>query len=81
MRSSIMLAAAAALFMLTVVVDPSAQAGAPQPQPQPQGRGGRPPFPAQQRPPGDPALIARGNGVYGVHCRVCHGVDLRGGVC
>jgi cytochrome c oxidase cbb3-type subunit 3 len=36
-------------------------------------------FPAQQRPPGDPALIARGSGLYGVHCRVCHGVDLRGG--
>jgi len=36
-------------------------------------------FPAQQRPPGDPALIARGNGLYGVNCRACHGVDLRGG--
>ena len=36
-------------------------------------------FPAQQRPPGDPALVARGNGLYGVHCRSCHGVDLRGG--
>lgn len=36
-------------------------------------------FPAQQRPPGDPALIARGEGLYGVHCRACHGVDLRGG--
>ena len=46
---------------------------------QPQGRNARPPFPAQLRPPGDPALIARGNGLYGVHCRVCHGADLRGG--
>lgn len=36
-------------------------------------------FPAQQRPPGDPALVARGNGLYGVHCRACHGQDLRGG--
>jgi cytochrome c oxidase cbb3-type subunit 3 len=36
-------------------------------------------FPAQQRPPGDPALVARGNGLYGVHCRACHGADLRGG--
>jgi cytochrome c oxidase cbb3-type subunit 3 len=36
-------------------------------------------FPAQQRPPGDPVLVARGNGLYGVHCRACHGADLRGG--
>jgi cytochrome c oxidase cbb3-type subunit 3 len=68
------LAAAAALFVLTVVVDPAAQGGPP-----PQGRNAPPPFPAQLRPPGDPALIARGTGLYGVHCRVCHGVDLRGG--
>ena len=45
------------------------------------GRGGNPnaTFPAQQRPAGDPALVARGQGLYGVHCRACHGVDLRGG--
>src|SRR6188474_2838111 len=73
MRSPMILAAAAALFALTVVVTLSAQGGPPQ------GRGGPPPFPAQQRPPGDPALIARGNGLYGVHCRACHGNDLRGG--
>ena len=36
-------------------------------------------FPAQQRPPGDPAMIARGNGLYGANCRLCHGADLRGG--
>src|SRR5678815_913276 len=36
-------------------------------------------FPAQQRPPGDAALIAKGNNLYGVHCRACHGADLRGG--
>jgi len=74
MRSSIGLTAAAGLFALTVVVTLSAQGGGP-----PQGRGGPPPFPAQQRPPGDPALIMRGNGLYGVHCRACHGNDLRGG--
>jgi cytochrome c oxidase cbb3-type subunit 3 len=58
----------------------------------PGGRAGGPPaggrqgggnpqatFPAQQRPPGDPALIQRGQGLYGVQCRACHGVDLRGG--
>lgn len=75
MRSTVSLAAAAAWFALTIVVYPAAQSSGPPPQ----SRGGRPPFPAQQRPPGDPALIARGNGLYGVHCRVCHGVDLRGG--
>ena len=36
-------------------------------------------FPAQQRPAGDPAMIARGNGLYGANCRLCHGADLRGG--
>ena len=36
-------------------------------------------FPAQQRPPGDAALISRGNTLYGIHCRACHGADLRGG--
>jgi cytochrome c oxidase cbb3-type subunit 3 len=43
------------------------------------GRGGAQSFPAQQRPPGDPAVVARGGGLYGVHCRACHGTDLRGG--
>jgi cytochrome c oxidase cbb3-type subunit III len=36
-------------------------------------------FPAQQRTPGDPAVIARGNSLYSIYCRACHGVDLRGG--
>lgn len=36
-------------------------------------------FPAQQRAPGDPALIARGEQIYGSNCRFCHGADLRGG--
>jgi cytochrome c oxidase cbb3-type subunit 3 len=51
--------------------------------PSPGGRGGGAgsvtTFPAQQRPPGDPAAIARGNTVYGIECRSCHGADLRGG--
>ncbi|MCY4024990.1 MAG: c-type cytochrome [Acidobacteria bacterium] len=37
------------------------------------------PYDAQQRPPGDPARIARGQALYGIHCRGCHGIDLRGG--
>ena len=49
----------------------AAQAGG---QPQRQGL-----YPALQRPPGDPELIARGRGIYGINCRACHGVDLRGG--
>jgi cytochrome c oxidase cbb3-type subunit III len=36
-------------------------------------------FPAQQRPPGNPQLIERGKALYGLTCRACHGVDLRGG--
>ena len=37
------------------------------------------PYDAQQRPPGDPARIGRGQALYGIHCRGCHGIDLRGG--
>lgn len=43
--------------------------------------GGRPAptnFPAQQRVI-DTALAARGNTLYGTHCKTCHGADLRGG--
>jgi cytochrome c oxidase cbb3-type subunit III len=80
MRSSIGLAAGAALFTLIAAVHSSAQAPAQPPQGGGgRGGGGRATFPAQQRPPGDPALIARGIGLYGVHCRACHGADLRGG--
>src|SRR6266849_2197504 len=35
--------------------------------------------PGQQRPPGDPAQIARGKTLYGISCTSCHGTDLRGG--
>jgi cytochrome c oxidase cbb3-type subunit III len=35
--------------------------------------------PGKQRPPGDPAQIARGKTLYGVNCTGCHGSDLRGG--
>jgi cytochrome c oxidase cbb3-type subunit 3 len=35
--------------------------------------------PGEQRPVGDPAVIARGGSVYGISCRGCHGADLRGG--
>jgi cytochrome c oxidase cbb3-type subunit 3 len=58
---------------------PAAPAG----QGPPGGQGGRgrgaATFPAQQRPPGDPAMIARGQQIYSTVCRACHGPDLRGG--
>lgn len=54
---------------------PAAAAATATPVPAP----GPPVFPAQQRKPGDPALVARGNALYGSLCRGCHGVDLRGG--
>jgi cytochrome c oxidase cbb3-type subunit 3 len=44
-----------------------------------QGRGGVATFPAQQRDPADPALVARGRSTYDTECRFCHGADLRGG--
>ena len=45
------------------------------------GAGGRglTSFPAQQRPLADPVVVDRGKQIYGIHCRACHGVDLRGG--
>ena len=44
-----------------------------------QGRAGGDSFPAQQRPPADPAVIARGKMIFDVACASCHGGDLRGG--
>lgn len=60
---------------------PATQKPAPQAPAQPagRGRGGVATFPAQQRPPGDPAAIERGQALYGANCRLCHGPDLRGG--
>ncbi len=42
--------------------------------------GGRGPGGAYpQRPPADPAVVARGKALYGVNCNFCHGSDARGG--
>jgi cytochrome c oxidase cbb3-type subunit III len=38
-----------------------------------------PAFPGQMRPPGDPAVVDRGRQLFDIHCRACHGADLRGG--
>ena len=32
-----------------------------------------------QRPPADPAVVARGKALFGVQCAFCHGEDARGG--
>jgi cytochrome c oxidase cbb3-type subunit 3 len=53
--------------------------GAGRGQAPPQGRGRVATFPAQQRPPGDPAAIERGKSLYSSICSACHGVDARGG--
>lgn len=75
-----------ALLLLTIVVGLAAQnppAPAPQAPPTPPpaspARGGRQAtFPAQQRPPGDPVVSARGKALYEAHCQLCHAADLRG---
>ena len=82
--------AAAALVVSTIYAQtPPPQAPPAQPPPAQtppgqtppaQGRGRGPGvFPAQQRPPGDPAVVARGKALFGVSCALCHGNDLRGG--
>lgn len=85
--------ATAAYFLMACIAVKLAAQGPPQTPPTPPagaqttpaappqgGRGrGQATFPAQQRPPGDPEAIKKGNGLYGVFCRACHGADLRGG--
>lgn len=85
--------AAGAVLFSTAVMTTTGEQGPPQAPPAatapaPQTPAGQPPagrgrgpgtFPAQQRPPGDPAVIARGKGLYEVTCALCHGIDLRGG--
>jgi cytochrome c oxidase cbb3-type subunit 3 len=58
---------------------PPPAATAPAAQRAGRGQGTPATFPAQQRPPGDPAVVARGKGIYEINCRACHGPDLRGG--
>ncbi len=56
----------------------SAAAQQPPPAPAVPARGEQT-FPAQQRPLADPAVVENGKTLYGIHCRLCHGPDLRGG--
>ncbi len=87
MRQSVILGAAAGVLLSSILI----RAQAPPPAAQPpagaaaqgppgggRGRGGQG-FPAQQRKLADAAVIERGNTLYGINCRLCHGVDLRGG--
>jgi cytochrome c oxidase cbb3-type subunit 3 len=71
---------AAALLLLTIAVPPRLTAqGTPPGSGSPAARRPGGFVPGQQRPPGDPAQIARGKTLYGIHCTGCHGADLRGG--
>jgi len=45
----------------------------------PAGIFGQATFPSKQRPAGDPAKITRGQALFGINCKACHGGDLRGG--
>lgn len=82
-----------AVLLLGLLVAQAGAQNAPAPAPTPapavpaapaagrQGRGGgRGPatFPAQQRPPADPAIAARGKSLYEMSCQSCHAADLRG---
>jgi cytochrome c oxidase cbb3-type subunit III len=73
------------LLMMCIAVRLAAQGppAAPPAGQAPPGQGGRgrgqATFPAQQRAPGDPAVIARGKTLFEINCRLCHGADLRGG--
>jgi cytochrome c oxidase cbb3-type subunit 3 len=71
MRSSLPLASAAVLCFGLLS---RAAAQPPPQQPTPPRE-----FPAHQRALADPAVIERGSTLYGIHCRLCHGPDLRGG--
>jgi cytochrome c oxidase cbb3-type subunit III len=72
-------------ILATWAVAAVAQTAAQPPTQPPAGRGGRGgggggfanAFP--QHPPGDPAMIERGQALYGVNCQFCHGSDARGG--
>lgn len=65
------------LFAATLIAAPAQSPPSQSAPPAPRPRGGF--IPGQQRASGDPAQIERGNKVYGLTCRACHGADLRGG--
>jgi cytochrome c oxidase cbb3-type subunit III len=72
---------AALLFVATTATSPAlGQASArTETPPGPASIFGQATFPGKQRPAGDPAVIARGQALFGINCKACHGADLRGG--
>lgn len=84
-RANIFLAVAAGMLM-GGAVHVAAQAPAPAPdgrgankQPAAAARGGGGGGAYPQRPPADPAVVARGKAIYDINCALCHGEDARGG--
>jgi cytochrome c oxidase cbb3-type subunit III len=78
MRTTILLGGICAFFLSMAAV--AGQRGGPPAGARGAGQRTAPTdFPAQQRLPGDAALIARGDSLYQMNCRLCHGPDLRGG--
>jgi mono/diheme cytochrome c family protein len=79
------LIAAGAFALIAGLAQLAAQAPAPggrgaakqTPAPARGGGGGGGAYPP--RPPGDPAMVARGKGIYDINCALCHGEDARGG--
>jgi cytochrome c oxidase cbb3-type subunit 3 len=72
---------AALLLMATsaAIPAPSHAADPAATPPAPVGIFGQATFPGKQRPAGEPAVIARGQALFGINCKACHGADLRGG--
>lgn len=69
-----------ALLLATRTAAVRAQGAAPTAPPAgPASIFGQATFPGKQRPPGDPAVVARGAALFGINCKACHGADLRGG--
>jgi cytochrome c oxidase cbb3-type subunit 3 len=75
------LASGIAALLLGMNTMPARAQGAPPAAPPggPAGIFGQATFPGKQRPRGDPAVIARGQALFGINCKACHGSDLRGG--
>jgi cytochrome c oxidase cbb3-type subunit III len=66
---------AAALIAVIPIVLAQPQTAAPPKPAAPRMR----PAAYPERPPADPAVVARGKAIFGVNCAFCHGVDARGG--